>query len=202
MVIRCAFDGDVDVRNFAQGGRSSKSFISEGFFAQIEQQIHSGDTLLIQFGHNDQKPDAARHTDPDTDYKSSLTRYLDMARAHGAQPVLITPVTRRRFENGKLVDTHAAYARAVRELAADTKTPLIDLTADSMQWVSALGDVPSKRYFVTVDNTHFNELGARHVAALIAQRLVTLDVPISKRVLGSRPALTRDTPLGDAGCGH
>jgi lysophospholipase L1-like esterase len=214
MVLKCAFSDDVVVRDYAQGGRSSKSFITEGFFTQIENEIHAGDTLLIQFGHNDSKDDPARFTAPDGDYKTWLSRYIDMAHAKGAQPVLITPVTRRKFENGLLVDTHAPYAKAMRELAAATRTPLIDLTADSMRWISALGDEASKRLFLVytpadhiarfpdgnTDNTHFSEIGARHVAELVAQRLAQLKLPVSKRVKKARPGLMRDTPLGGPGC--
>ena len=57
MVLPCAFDRDVTVRNIAKGGRSTKSFISQGFFGRIERDIRAGDVLLIQFGHNDAKSD-------------------------------------------------------------------------------------------------------------------------------------------------
>src|SRR5262245_35152221 len=131
MVLSCAFGSDVTVRDLAQSGRSTKSFISQGFFAQIERDIRAGDVLLIQFGHNDQKlEDPVRGTHADGDFRTYLMRYVDMARAKGAQPVLITPVTRRHFQNGALIDTHGPYAQAVREVAAQSRTPLIDLTAD------------------------------------------------------------------------
>jgi lysophospholipase L1-like esterase len=200
MVLKCAFGDDVVVRNYAQSGRSSKSFIAEGFFAQIEREIRRGDTLLIQFGHNDQKiEDPSRYTNPEGDYRSWLMRYVDLARAKGAQPVLITPVARRRFANGVLIDTHAQYAEAVREVAAQSRTPVIDLTADSMRWISSLGDEASKRFYLE-DNSHFTELGARKVADLVATRLVELNVPVSSRIKSARPGLTRDTPLGGPGC--
>jgi len=215
MVLKCAFGDDVTVRNYAKNGRSSKSFIDEGFFAQIETEIRRGDTLLIQFGHNDSKSeDPKRFTAPDGDYKAWLSRYLEMARAKRAQPVLITPVTRRKFENGVLVDTHAPYAKAMRELAASTRTPLIDLTADSMKWIAGLGDDASKRFYLVytpedhvarfpdgiVDNTHFSELGARRVAELVAERMAQLELPVSKRVLRTRPGLMVDAPMGGPGC--
>jgi lysophospholipase L1-like esterase len=215
MVLPCAFGPDVTVRNFAQSGRSTKSFISQGFFGQIEREMRAGDVLLIQFGHNDQKlDDPARGTNADGDFRTYLMRYVDMARAKGAQPILITPVARRHFKDGALLDTHGAYARAVREVAAQSHTPLIDLTADSMQWLASLGDSASRRYFLNYtpedrvarfpdgyeDNTHFNEMGARKVAELVAGRLAGLKLPISRRVRQSRPGLTRDTPLGGASC--
>jgi lysophospholipase L1-like esterase len=215
MVLKCAFGEDVVVRNYAQSGRSSKSFIAQGFFSQIENELQPGDTLLIQFGHNDEKvDDPTRFTAPESDYRVWLKRYVDMARAKGAQPVLITPVARRKFEKGVLVDTHGPYAKAVREVAAQTNTPLIDLAADSMQWISGLGDQASRAYFLVYtpedhvarfpngneDNTHFNERGARRVANLVATRLAELQLPISKRIKATRPGLTRGTPLGSPSC--
>ena len=215
MVLKCAFGADVVVHDYAKGGRSSKSFITQGFFAQIESEIQKGDTLLIQFGHNDSKADdPVRFTAPDGDYKLWLTRYIEMARAHGAQPVLITPVTRRKFENGVLVDTHAPYAKAMREVATQSHTPLIDLTADSMRWVSSLGDQASRRHYLVFtpedhiarfpdgheDNTHFSEIGARKVADLIVERLAQLKLPVSKHIKASRSALSRETTLGGPSC--
>jgi lysophospholipase L1-like esterase len=215
MVLKCAFGDDVVVRDYAVSGRSSKSFVTQGYFSQLEREIRAGDTLLIQFGHNDEKiEDPTRYTDAQTDYKIWLTRYIDLARSRDATPVLLTPVARRKFENGVLVDTHGAYAQAVRDLASRTHTPLIDLAADSMRWISSLGDQASKRYFLIYtpedhnerfpgfheDNTHFNEMGARRIAGLVATRLAELNIPLSKRVKAKRPGLTRDTPLGGPSC--
>jgi lysophospholipase L1-like esterase len=215
MVLKCAFDEDVAVRNYAQSGRSSKSFINEGFFSRIEREMQKGDTLLIQFGHNDEKiADESRYTNPETDYKIWLRRYIDAARDKGAQPVLITPVARRKFKDGVPVDTHAPYAQSMRELAAETHTPLVDLTADSMSWLARLGEPASRQYYLVFtpeqhiarfpegheDNTHFSEMGARQVAELIVERLAQLKLPISGRIKAERPGLTRATPLGGAGC--
>ncbi|HVY81681.1 MAG TPA: rhamnogalacturonan acetylesterase [Steroidobacteraceae bacterium] len=215
MVLKCAFGDDVAVHNLAQSGRSSKSFITEGFFSRIEHEIQKGDTLLIQFGHNDEKiADAARYTNPETDFKVWLRRYIDTARDRGAQPVLITPVARRKFKDGVPVDTHAPYAQAMRELAAETHTPLIDLTADSMSWLARLGEPASRQYYLVFtpeqhiarfpegheDNTHFSEMGARQIAELIIERLSQLKLPISARIKAERPGLTRATPLGGPAC--
>jgi lysophospholipase L1-like esterase len=215
MVLKCAFGDDVLVRNYAKGGRSTKSFATQGFFAQIEREIGKGDTLLIQFGHNDSKlDDPIRYTDPESDYKAWLVRYVEMARSKGAQPVLITPVTRRKFENGVLIDTHAAYAKAMRKVATESRTPLVDLTADSMRWISSLGDQASRQFYLVYspgdriprfpdgheDNTHFSEMGARKVAELVVARLVRMKLPISRHIKSIRPGLSRSTPLGGPTC--
>jgi lysophospholipase L1-like esterase len=215
MVLQCGFGGDVTVLDYAKGGRSTKSFIAEGRLDALAKDLAKGDTLLIAFGHNDESADvAARFTDPDGDFREYLRRYVAAARAKGAEPVLLTPVTRRSFEDGKVVDTHAIYARAVREVAADTKTPLIDLDAASMAWLEKIGPADSRTYYMYTaasdrywrfpdgsnDDTHFSEMGARGVANLIADGLAKLNLPIAKRVKAVRPGLARPVPLGTSAC--
>lgn len=120
------------VANYALSGRSSKSFIREGVLDQIWSRIKRDDYLLIQFGHNDQKPDEERRTEPFTTYKETLKLYIDGARSRTAHPILITSVHRRHFrEDGTLRDTHGDYLTAVRELAAETDVPLVDLASRS-----------------------------------------------------------------------
>ena len=115
--LRAMVEG-VRVENCAASGRSSKSFIDEGRLDAIAQRLRPGDRLFIQFGHNDEKPDEARATRPQDSYPAYLERYIDTALGHGAQPVLLTPIARRRFdERGNLVSTHGAYPDAMRALA-------------------------------------------------------------------------------------
>ena len=98
---------DVTVKNHALSGRSSKSFWDEKLFEPVEAEMGAGDLLLIQFGHNDEKDDAERHTDPETTYPEYLNRYIDAAVRKGAQPVLITPVARRFFAGeSSVLHTH------------------------------------------------------------------------------------------------
>lgn len=174
------YGDDISVVDLAQSGRSSRSFIDEGFFAELERQIGPEDILLIQFGHNDEKIDSPeRYTAPETDYKEYLGKYIAMAREKDAIPVLLTSIVRRKFEDGKLVPTHGKYPDAVRELAADTGTALIDMTRLSGQFVTRLGEEQSKSVYLHLqgadgpieDNTHFSESGAYAMAALIARGL-------------------------------
>ena len=117
----------VRVRNIALSGQSSLSFREKGLFEPAEQEMAAGDLLLIQFGHNDEKDDD-RHTDPDTTFKEELWRYCRFALDRGAQPVLLTPVSRRFFVGGgSMLYTHGEYPRAIRELAAEKHVPLCDL---------------------------------------------------------------------------
>ncbi|WP_434753113.1 rhamnogalacturonan acetylesterase [Paenibacillus amylolyticus] len=179
------FKHDVAMDNHAQSGRSSRSFIHEGRLDAIRQRIKPDDFLFIQFGHNDEKPDPERGTEPFTTYKQHLKKYIDTAREAKARPVLITPVHRRYFaEDGTLTDTHGDYITAVRELAAEEKVPLIDLAERSRLMFEEAGEEGTKDDFMWVlpgeyinfptgmeDNTHFQERGARRLAEQVAEAI-------------------------------
>lgn len=143
-----AFCGDhvssfVACIDLARGGRSSGSYRAEGSWALALKEIASGgfsDTyVLIQFGHNDQPGKPGRSTDLATEFPVNMKRYVDEVRAAGATPILITPLTRRQFKDGQLIDDLGPWAQAVKTVAAQTKTPLIDLHAESMAAVIAMG---------------------------------------------------------------
>ena len=139
--------GAWQVRNHAQSGRSARSFIDQGWFDGIAKDLRKGDVLLIQFGHNDEKiEDPTRYNEPTQAYPQWLMRYVTLARERGATPILITPVARRKFDHGQLLDTHGPYSQAVRDLAKREQVGLIDLGATSMDWLRALGDEPSKAF--------------------------------------------------------
>ncbi|MFD0678676.1 MULTISPECIES: rhamnogalacturonan acetylesterase [unclassified Paenibacillus] len=171
------------VSNHAKSGRSSKSFIEEGRLDAIFQVIQPNDYLFIQFGHNDQKPDEERRTEPDTTYKHYLKKYIDGARERGAVPVLVTPVHRRFFDDkGQLENTHGDYLQAVKELGHSEDVPVIDLAEKTRQLYESYGIERSKTLFMWAvpgefpnhpvgvrDNTHFQEAGAIQVAKLVVE---------------------------------
>jgi lysophospholipase L1-like esterase len=169
---------DLVVANHAVNGRSSKSFVDEGRLDAILALIRPGDLLLVQFAHNDEKSeDPARYTEPWTTYQDYLQQYLDGARAHGARPVLATPVERRRFDaDGNAVPTHGDYPAAMRALAARERVALLDIEALSLALWQELGVEETKVYFnwtaTEQDNTHFNPPGAIAVARLVARELL------------------------------
>jgi len=135
--------------NLARGGRSSGNYRSEGSWALALYEIKSGgfsDTyVLIQFGHNDQPGKPGRSTDLTTEFPANLKRYVDEVRAAGGKPVLVTPLTRRQFKDGRLVDDLGPWAEAVRKVAVETGTPLVDLHALSMAAVQTMGPVEAMR---------------------------------------------------------
>ena len=167
----------VRVVSYAKNGRSTKSFLDEGRFAPVEQAMQPGDFLFIQFGHNDEKPDAARHTDPDTTFQENLHLFIRAAKKAGAHPVLLTSIARRLFdvEGNFLPGSHGAYPAAMKKAAADAGVPVIDLTAVTEQFLAELGDENSKPLFVwPVDNTHLKYEGAVKMAGFVAEGLKEL----------------------------
>ncbi len=203
MALASYFGDNREVRNHALSGRSARSFIDQGALAAITNELRAGDVLLIQFGHNDQKlEDPSRYTEPG-EFPRMLLRYIDAARERGATPILVTPLARRLFDHGQLLDTHGVYAEAMRDLAQREKVGLIDLTARSMDWLRALGDEASKRYYLHVpdqglqDNTHLQWHGATAVACLVVDGWKQLDPGLADDVVrdtdcGARPTARAD----------
>lgn len=171
---------EVEMRSFARNGRSTKSFLEEGRLALIEKEMGEGDFLFIQFGHNDSKDDPERYTDPDTTYRENLRRFISSAREKGAFPVLITPIARRLFdEDGVfLPGSHGAYPGAMKRTGEETGVPVIDLTAITEKYLSDLGDVASKAYFMwPKDDTHLKPEGAVLMAGFLCRELEKLGSP-------------------------
>ena len=179
------------VVNRALSGASSKSFTDSGLAAETFAMLRPGDYLLISFGHNDEKTtDPARGTYPQTTYKEYLTGFIRGARAAGANPVLVTPVERRRFDGaGNARESHGEYPAAMRELAAATNTPLMDLAQTSLDLWQQMGPEATTGMFLYTspgefpqypagvqDNTHFRAEGALAVAHLVAHGLQELDL--------------------------
>jgi lysophospholipase L1-like esterase len=206
-MLPCALPPDVKVHNDAVPGNSgfvtvtrgtsSKSYLASGKFAAVEEALRPGDYLLIQFGHEDERSfDISVYTNPETSFRENLKRFVDAARVKGAIPVLVSPLTRRSFDKGVLIDSHGPYARAVRATAQETETPLIDLNADSMAWLKSVGEAQSQKYFLAIapkstsldypngrrDDADLTELGAREVARLVAVRFAGLGLAISPKI--------------------
>jgi len=172
--------------NKAVNGRSSKSFIDEGRLDDIDTLLKSGDYLIIQFGHNDQKiEDPLRYTHPHTTYKANLLRFIQVAKKHDAIPILVSSITRRKFIHGSL-DPNAIpeYPQAMREVAISHHVDFIDLYAITQKLLSDLGENASKKLFLHLepgthlnfpkgitDDTHLSDAGAKLMASLLAVEL-------------------------------
>lgn len=182
--LKLFFSKDV-VHNHAASGRSTKSFVSEKRWQAVLDSIQPGDYVVIQFGHNDEKPDTLLHTEPFTTYKQYLKRFVDETRAKKGIPVICSPIVRRHFDgDGQLKNTHGDYIRASAEIAKETKTIFIDMEARSRKLVTELGPERSGSLFVfcnpgeypgrpkgSRDSTHLNHYGAQQIAALFVEGL-------------------------------
>lgn len=166
------FEPHVKVANHAASGRSSKSFVAEGRWQKILDERPQ--YIFIQFGHNDQPGKGDRTTDPDGDYQENLKRYLREARQIGARPILVTPVARRTFQDGKPVSTLGPYVEAMKKVGRETDTRVIDLHAASLSLFGKLGDEGSADLSASAtDRTHFSRKGALAIARLVTDELRT-----------------------------
>ena len=174
MLDRYLQKGAVAISNHAENGRSTKSFMDEGRVAAIYDDIRQGDFLFVQFGHNDEKADPARYTEPFGSYQENLRLYINAARQAGAYPVLITPIARRLFDEAGNFrpGSHGQYPEAMRQLAKQENVPLADLTALTEAYIEKVGDLPSKPWFMwPKDNTHLKPEGAVIMAGFLAREL-------------------------------
>lgn len=136
--------------NLARGGRSSGSYRWEGSWnvalSEMKAKGYQKTWVLIQFGHNDQPGKPGRSTDLKTGFPENLRSYVREARAAGAIPVLVTPLTRRIFRDGRLDNDLEPWAEATRAVATEMEVPLLDLNRDSARLVEALGSDYADRF--------------------------------------------------------
>src|SRR3954467_1614108 len=135
--------------NLARGGRSTSNYRAEGSWdvalSEMRTPGYRDIWVLIQFGHNDQPGKPGRSTDLATEFPANLARYVDEARAAGAKPILVTPLSRRMFKDGKLANDLEPWAAAIRKVAAQKHVTLLDLNADSAAAIAAMGEPAADR---------------------------------------------------------
>lgn len=178
------FIPEARIVNKAMGGRSTKSFLADGRLVAIEQEIQPGDLVLIQFTHNDGSDLVWRHTDPHTSFAANLEIFIDTARLHGATPVLLTPIPRRYWRDGELIDAHGEYPDAIRRVAMQRGVPLLEITLKGMERLREMGEEATEPLYMNVapglypaypdgskDDTHTQRAGAAFYAALTAELL-------------------------------
>lgn len=171
MALQCFFDDQyIHVDNHAVNGRSSKSFIDEGRWDKVLSLIKPGDYVIIQFGHNDEKAQPDRHTDPGSTFDYNLSKFVRETREHGGIPVLMNCVVRRNFfvkapenaddealrnttfkdgvkmvEGDTLVDTHGLYRVAPRDVAQRMNCLFVDANKITHDLEQSLGVEGSKK---------------------------------------------------------
>ncbi len=178
------FDAGISVANYADSGESTVSWLANpALFATVAPLIRPGDEALIQLAHNDK-------TITEADYRANLATLVDGVRAHGGLAVLVTPPVRHLFDangiitpTGRVVNNLGVDLPAVmRDVAAQMRAPLLDLTADSEALMERLGPTPSWQLYVgteasPTDATHFNPYGAPIIAGLVVDELRAAHLP-------------------------
>jgi rhamnogalacturonan acetylesterase len=187
----------ISIRNWALGGRSSRTFISEGLWENILAKLKSGDYVLIQFGHNDSSPvndnSRARGTLKGTGEETEeidniltkkheivhafgwyIRKYISDAKAKGAIPVVCSPVPRNIWENGKVLRASEDYGKWAKESAQAEKADFIDLNEIIAAKYDPLGENEVTAKFFLTDHTHTNETGAIINARAVAEGIKQL----------------------------
>ena len=181
------FAPDVVVANHAESGRALYSFRYEKRLDKILSVIRPGDYLFIQFGHNDQK-NKKEGAGPFTTYKADLEDYISKVREQGGIPVLVTPMERLRWKDGKLNETLTEFAEAVKRVGEEQGVPVIDLHAMSLLFYAALGEDDSATAFAVnngkLDRTHHSNYGAYELARCIVES-IKVQVPELRKYLRS-----------------
>ncbi len=189
------FDSTITVDNRAKNGRSTASFMAEGLWKPVVENMQEGDYVFIQFGHNDEVKTKATYT-TEEQFTANLVRYITEAKAKGGIPVLLTPVARRKFDaTGKVMGTHDVYSALVRDIAKKMNVPLIDLDVKGQALLQSMGVENSKLLFNHLqpgehpnypegkaDDTHFSELGACKVAEIVLAEIKALKLPLAEHI--------------------
>ncbi len=181
MMIPAFFRPGTAVANHAESGLALSSFVAQRRLEKILSSMKEGDYVMIQFGHNDQK-ETGPEAGADKGYSTRLAAFIDAVRAKGAHPVVVTPVERRRFRDGKPYGTLQDYAAASKRVAAEKEVPVIDLNAMSLKFYEVLGEEGSKHAFVHYpantfpnqpqalkDDTHHSPYGGFELAKCVVQ---------------------------------
>ncbi|MBR1736970.1 MAG: hypothetical protein IJ736_08145, partial [Firmicutes bacterium] len=207
-VMKDYFVDDLTVVNLALSGRSSKDFLTYPNYQRLKNEIGKGDFLIIAFGHNDEKLEDARYTNPNgsitdpTSLKYSLyENYIKVAQEAGATPILATPIVRRptsvsSFGNNNLHITSGNadyeggnYSKAIKELGEELGLTVIDNTDITYRLYVRCGDsvTPyfhswSRSSATSCDNTHVNNYGANVVSYLMTRWIKLSNSPLSEYV--------------------
>ncbi len=196
MVLPTFFNDNVTIENHARNGRSTKTFIAEGRWNFLIQRVSAGDFVVIQFSHNDEVETKKSFT-PLPDFEENFRRFVRDVRAKGANPILCTPVARRKFDSiGNFIDTHPIYPQAIIRVASEMKVPLIDMEKKSEEILKKYGAKDSKKLFMHIepdvwksipngrqDDTHFVENGALEMANIFVEGINELNIkPLKKNI--------------------
>jgi lysophospholipase L1-like esterase len=211
-------DGTYEVKNIALSGRSSKSYVNDKEYKELTAGMKQGDYLLIGFGHNDEKAEADRYTDPNGDYKTAgsfanslYENYIKPAQAAGTTVILCTPIVRRtataEWSDSNLHITKDSgdfkggdYAQSIRNLGKELNIPVVDMTKMTKELYDTLGQDETVNLHAwtsskatSVDNTHTNIYGGTYNAYLVTKTIKELGVAgISEHITAKEAPVKAD----------
>lgn len=198
-MLSCFLTEDIVVENHAASGRSTLSFIHEGRWQAVHDKLKQGDYVIIQFGHNDEKPAPDLHTVPGGTFDDNLRKFVQETREKGANPILLNSIVRRNYpptpdtkhqytyekEGTVLVDTHGEYINSPRRVAREMNVPFIDMAGLTRDLVLDMGPEASKKLYMwipagvsayypkgRVDNTHLSIYGSKVIADIALKEIV------------------------------
>ncbi|HVQ38985.1 MAG TPA: rhamnogalacturonan acetylesterase [Pyrinomonadaceae bacterium] len=188
------FKPGIAVANHAESGESLRSSLGARRLDKVLSVMKPGDYLFIQFGHNDEK-EKGDGVGAFTTYKANLKRFVLGARQKGGNPVLVTPMQRRTFDDkGRVTNSHGDYPEAVRQVAREEKVPLIDLHAMSTSFYEALGPEKSKLAFKDGDGTHHNNYGSYELAKCVVAGIKANRLALARYLVNDVPRFDPGRP--------
>jgi len=185
----------INVVNDARGGRSSRTFLTEGLWNNVLEKIKPGDFVLMQFGHNDggglsdpksraslkgngeetqEVTTAAGKKETVHTYGWYLRKYISDAKAKGATPIVLSPVPRNIWKDGKVARSSGDYGKWAAEAAKEENVSFVDLNDIIAKHYEALGEEKVKTFFPQ-DHTHTSPEGAALNARSVVEGLKGLD---------------------------
>lgn len=193
-VFELGFTKNVTFENRARGGRSTKSFLKEGLWDKIVNDLQKGDVVIIQFGHNDHDKRKAERYTPIDEYKTNLTTFVNDVRKKNGIPILVTPLAMRSFREGNYYDGHGEYPAAMKEMGNELDVVVIDLNKLSGEKIASLGYDKSRQLYMNfdagveknypegkTDNTHLSNVGAKLMSDLVMDEIRKNNIlPLSK----------------------
>ncbi len=195
----------VNVVNRAIGGLSSRTFLTQGHWGRALTLLKTGDVLLMQFGHNDSSPvndtsrarGTLRGVGDETEtidnqlthereevgtYGSYLRHYIRQAKAAGVTPVVLSPVPRKKWEDGRIVRPTDSYPQWARQVAEQEGVPFIDLYERVAEHYDELGAERVDALFADA-HTHTSRAGAELNADILIEGLKNLKEPAVQRLV-------------------
>jgi len=184
----------VHIENRARGGRSSRTYQTEGLWDEVLQRMKAGDYVIMQFGHNDagavndtlRARGSIRGIGEETEeidnlitkkheivhtYGWYMRKYIRDTKAKGAVPIVCSPVARNDFKDGKVTRSTAGYSKWASEVAKEQGTYFIDLNGLVATKYEALGETEVSSKLFLKDRTHTTMAGARINAELVANAI-------------------------------